>query len=49
MILNLIPSNIDTVETEILFKTLFTPNEYTISNFTIYYPDLIYLVSYTVL
>ena len=29
MLLNLIPSNVDTVEIEILFKNLFTPNALT--------------------
>lgn len=49
MILNLIPSNIDTVETEILFKNLFTPNDIAILGFKIYYPNLIYLASFTLL
>lgn len=48
-ILNLIPSNVDTVKTEILFKNLFTPNNIKILGFKIYYPNLIYLASYTLL
>lgn len=49
MILNLIPSNIDTVENEILFKNLFTPNTITIQGFKIFYPNLIHLASFTIL
>ena len=49
MILNLIPSNVDTVENEILFKNLFTPNNITLLGFKIFYPDLLYLGLYTIL
>lgn len=49
MILNLIPSNVDTIESEILFKNLFTPNDITLFGFKIYYPDLIYLLSFSIL
>lgn len=49
MLLNLIPSNIDSIESELLFKNLFTPNNLKILNFRIYYPNIIYLASYTIL
>lgn len=49
MILNLIPSNIDNIKTEVLFKNLFTPNNISILGFKIYYPDLIFLASYLIL
>jgi len=49
ILLNLIPSNLDTIESELLFKNLFTPNNITIMNFKIYYPNLIYLPTYTIL
>lgn len=49
MLLNLIPSNTDTQEMEILFKTLFTPNKFSLLGLKIYYPNLIYLISYTIL
>jgi len=49
MIFNLIPSNIDNIKTEILFKNLFTPNNLSILGFKIYYPNLIFLTSYIIL
>lgn len=49
MLLNLIPSNLESIESEILFKNLFTPNNTTLLGFKIYYPNLIYLISYTTL
>lgn len=49
MILNLIPSNLDTIESELLFKNLFTPNNITLLGFKIYYPNLIYLSIFIIL
>ena len=49
MILNLIPSNLETIESELLFKNLFTPNNIAILNFKIYYPNLLYLGTYITL
>lgn len=49
MVLNLIPSNIDTVNNELLFKNMFTPNDIKLFGFTIHYPDLIYLASFIIL
>ena len=46
MIINLIPSNLDTVKYELLFKSVFTPNSIIFHNFTIFYPDLIFLGAY---
>lgn len=49
IILNLIPSNLETVETEILFKNLFTPNTLEIAGLKIFYPDLIFTISFLIL
>lgn len=49
MILNLIPSNIDSIESELMFKNLFTPNSLEIAGFNIVYPNIIYTISFLVL
>ncbi len=49
MLLNLIPSNMASIENEILFKNLFTPNKLEIMKFTIYYPNLIFTFSFLIL